>query len=134
MVIHNLHIAGVVVFPPETDPPLIIDADTVLALPVAGKRLEPVPGRDPEIRQRHRRIQQVESPLCLSPNTRWEFPGSFPSEQFFRIPAPEGFDHGRILTLCVINVKRYQPKHAGHNREIGACRPVHASRSGQIRS
>jgi hypothetical protein len=114
MVVHNLHIVGVIVFPVETDPPLIIDADTVLALPVAGKRLKPVPGRDPEIRQRHRRIQQVEFPLCLSLNTRREFPGSFPSEQFLGIPAPEGFDHGRILTLCVINVKRYQPILAGH--------------------
>ena len=106
MVIHDLHVVGVIVLPAETDPPLIVDPDAVLALPVACKRLEPVPGRDSEILQRHRCLQQVELPLRLSLNVRREFPGSLALEQLLGLPAPEGLDHGPILTQGVINVKR----------------------------
>ena len=82
MVIHDLHVVGVIVLPAETDPPLIIDPDAVPVLAVACKRLEPVPGRHPEIPQRHCRIQQIKYPLRLPLDILRDFPGAFPPEIF----------------------------------------------------
>jgi hypothetical protein len=107
MVIHDLHVVGVIVSPVETDPPLIVNPDAMLALSVTRKRLESVPGRDFEIPQRHRRIQRVEYRLRLSLDFRWEFLGAFPPKYLFGLPALEGLDPGRILTQGVINLKRY---------------------------
>ncbi len=89
MVIDDLHVAGVVVSPAEADPPLIVDPDAVLALPVACQCLQPVPRGYPEILQRYRGIQQVELSLRLPLDVRGEFPGSLAPEKLFGLPAME---------------------------------------------
>jgi hypothetical protein len=45
MVVHNFDIIGVAVAPRETDSPLNIDTDAVLALAIAVKRFKPVTRR-----------------------------------------------------------------------------------------
>ncbi len=48
------------VFPGETNPPLVIDANAPLARPVAPQAFEPVAWRHPEIAERTRRMQQAQ--------------------------------------------------------------------------
>lgn len=49
MIIDDLNIEGVAVFPAKTDPPLIIDANAMLAGPIAFELLQPVARWNPEI-------------------------------------------------------------------------------------
>jgi hypothetical protein len=46
--------------PSETDAPLVIDADGILATAVAGKRFEPVSGRSAQIVEIARGMQHIE--------------------------------------------------------------------------
>jgi hypothetical protein len=43
MIIDDLNVVSRAFLPRKTDPPLLVNAHTVLALPVAGQRFEPVP-------------------------------------------------------------------------------------------
>jgi hypothetical protein len=45
MVIHNFNLEGVARTPNEADPPLVIDSNRMLTLPVASQRLQMIPGR-----------------------------------------------------------------------------------------
>ena len=45
MVIHNLNIVDSVILPHKTDPPLVVNADAVLAAPIALEKLQLVTGR-----------------------------------------------------------------------------------------
>jgi len=54
VIVHDLHIVGVPVVPDETDPVLIVDANAVLATPVARERLEPVA-------RKHRQVAELSS-------------------------------------------------------------------------
>jgi hypothetical protein len=51
VVIHDLDFVGVSVAPGETDPPLIVDSDAVVAFPVSSKGFQSIARRDPEIRE-----------------------------------------------------------------------------------
>lgn len=45
MIIHNFNTAGMAVCPDKANPPLIIDADAVLTLPVVFQRFQTIAGR-----------------------------------------------------------------------------------------
>jgi hypothetical protein len=60
MIIDDLDVVGVTVFPPETDTPLVIDSDAILALSVSGQLLVPIPPGNPHIIQRLGGVQQQE--------------------------------------------------------------------------
>ncbi len=49
VVIDDFDFVGAVCFPAEADTPLVIDADGVLAFPVALERFEAIAGRDGEV-------------------------------------------------------------------------------------
>ncbi len=49
VVIDDFDFMGSIRFPAETDAPLVIDADGVLAFPVALERFEAITGRDGEV-------------------------------------------------------------------------------------
>ena len=49
MVVDDLDIKGIAIFPLETDPPLPIDADAVLSGPVTVQRLKVVAGRHTKV-------------------------------------------------------------------------------------
>jgi hypothetical protein len=61
MVINNLDIdrAGRAARPFKTDPPLVVDADAVLTLPIALECFQPVAGQSDEILQARRRLQSI---------------------------------------------------------------------------
>jgi hypothetical protein len=58
VVVRDFDFVGITILPRETDAVLIVDADAVLASAVAFQALQPVPGRD-------RQIRQVPSPIDL---------------------------------------------------------------------
>jgi hypothetical protein len=74
MVIDDFDIPGLAVAPYEAEPPLIVDADAVLAVPHAAQRFEAIAGRDSKIIQLLRRIER----LGLSPRTLLDLVGQAP--------------------------------------------------------
>jgi len=51
VIINNLHIECITIPPNETDAILIVDADTVLTLPIALQSLKVIPWKDYQITQ-----------------------------------------------------------------------------------
>jgi len=56
MIVNNLHVECVTVSPNETDAVLIVDADTVLALPIAFQSFETIAWKDCQIPQQMGRV------------------------------------------------------------------------------
>jgi hypothetical protein len=51
MIIYDFDIAGVIVSPVETDPPLVIDSDGILPTPAPFELFQPICRRHPQIFQ-----------------------------------------------------------------------------------
>src|SRR5438445_7837887 len=87
VIVHDLNIArtGRTFRPFETDPPLIVDTNAVLTLPVPDQRLETVARQRAKVLQRHGRLEAVELQLRrpfdsrerLDPLAGGELPGPF---------------------------------------------------------
>src|SRR5271166_3288098 len=71
MIVRDLHVVGAVVLPDETDPPLVVDANRVLASPIPLQQLQPVVGRAEEFLDRgcgvHHQQFPPDHPLNLFP-------------------------------------------------------------------
>jgi hypothetical protein len=52
VIVNNLDVVRVAVAPPKADTPLVVDANPMLALPVAAQRFEPVARRDAQVLDR----------------------------------------------------------------------------------
>ena len=65
MIIHNFDIMRIFIAPGETDSPLVVDANTVLADPVPPEYLQPVPANCREIGQAGCRLQPAQTLACL---------------------------------------------------------------------
>src|SRR5207302_9714004 len=57
VIVDEFHIRCIGIIPPKADAPLIVDADTVLALPGSAQRLEPIAGRDHQVLDGPRAMQ-----------------------------------------------------------------------------
>src|SRR5208282_334068 len=70
MIFHNLNTAGPgrVIGPLETNAPLRVDANAVLAFPVASQRLEPVPRQCRKVPKCCSRFQTVQLQACRALN------------------------------------------------------------------
>ena len=68
MVVDKLHLVGIAVSPDKAQSPLVVDADAVLALPVAYQRLQSIAGRYPKIVQVPRVVEDHE--LLLRPSLK----------------------------------------------------------------
>ncbi len=98
MIIHDLHVIGAVVLPNKTDPPLIGDPNTVLALAIAFQGLEPVPRQIGEIREGHSLIQAVELSLRLGPKSlKTPYPATF--IKGLSVAAAKGPNHEYSLSV-----------------------------------
>ena len=60
MIIDDLNLFGCLLTPQETEAPLIVDPDAVLAAAVAGKRLQPVARWRPKVGKLGRCVEHVE--------------------------------------------------------------------------
>lgn len=103
MVVHDLNVKYLPLLPAKADPPLIIDADAVLALAVAFEGFEPVAGRNLEILQPSDLMQKQELATGDS------FNGPEPRhvlivKQGFRPAVVEGADHRQIDYYAMRNM------------------------------
>jgi hypothetical protein len=60
MIIHYFYLKCIPILPFETDPPLVIDADTVLARAFASKHLKAIGRWDTQVLQRDGAIQHAQ--------------------------------------------------------------------------
>ncbi len=107
MVIHNLYIVGIAVFPNKADPPLAIDTNTVLSLPATRELFQMIGGWHAQILQIYRRLKHFQLSTGTPYNITGKIPGMKIIKQPLRCPALERFDHEIILTLFVNNVNRH---------------------------
>jgi hypothetical protein len=97
MIIDDLDVLSAGNCPSEAHPKLIVDPDAVLPFPFAFKRFQSIPGRDAKILQSPRDFKlskltasyggKISKTLCR-----------IALGQGLRIGAPEGLDHGIIVT------------------------------------
>ena len=106
MIIHNFNTAGMAVCPDKANPPLVIDADAVLTLPVAFRRFQTIAGRYFQKTQIRSGIQLLQ----FAHRHRFNIGKPFhpPAlKQGFGVFAVEFGNHRQIITKPVNNVKRY---------------------------
>jgi hypothetical protein len=106
MIIDDFDILSAGIDPPETHPEPIVDPDTVLSFPVAFKSFQSISGRDAKILQPARDLQLPKFAASYHRKIGKTF-CRIALGQGLRIGAPEGLDHGLIVTLCANNVKRF---------------------------
>jgi hypothetical protein len=66
MVVDDLDIVRVTVLPTETDTPLVVYTDAVLALAIATQRLKPVTRRNQQVLKCPRPVEVEQLPSCLT--------------------------------------------------------------------
>jgi hypothetical protein len=109
VIVDDLDVERVAVIPVEADPPLIIDPDAMLTLPISREFFQAIPRRHFEVAQRISRVQQEELLQGRSVNILWELSRALAVKDLlslwvFVFEAP---NHGAIITFRVNNVKRY---------------------------
>jgi len=93
VVIHNLHIKGIALLPDKTDPPLVIDADAVLARPVTLQSFQSVGGWYAQIIQVPGVVQHAQlTPGKLLDCLR-QPPGALPTPDLLCLLTLEAFNH-----------------------------------------
>jgi hypothetical protein len=107
VVIDDFDLVGITAFPAKADAPLIVDADTMLALPWSNQLLKSIGRRDPEVVGRFRSVQDQELAKSYALNPR-ELPRMAPLKDLFGLATAEALDHASIISPDVIIVKRYQ--------------------------
>ena len=105
MVIHDFHVVGVTLPPDKTDPPLVVNADAVLALPVTPQALQAVAGRGGKVAELGGAIQL--SQLALGdPLDPLIPPHPAAGMEMLGVWGAKGFDHPDSLPREGLYVKR----------------------------
>jgi hypothetical protein len=107
VVVDDLDLMRVAVPPLETDPPLVVDPNAVLAHPLPRELLEPIPGWYSKVLQGVGGIEHYEFSQRNSLQTSQKPPCTFTLEDPSRFGTPKAPDHRQSITLLVNNVKRY---------------------------
>jgi hypothetical protein len=89
MVINDLHIVGIRTLPAETDAPLLIDLDTVLARSISPQGFQAVARRDPQVLKRLCAMQHEELPERRSLEVHGNPANRLAPEQHFGIAGSE---------------------------------------------
>jgi hypothetical protein len=97
VIIRYLDLIGIPVSPLETEPPLIVDPDTVLPCAIPGKLLQPIRRRDPQIIYIQGVIQHAHFPQCDLLDVCWQFFRSLASINLCRLRLPERSNHDGML-------------------------------------
>jgi len=79
MIIDDFHVIGTAVRPSETDAPLLVDADRVLALPISRQLLQPIAWRRAQVPHIGRRVQYDQQLLGTA--------NEIDREPFFTLPS-----------------------------------------------
>ena len=88
MVICNLNINGIGLYPAEADPPLVIDPDAALPRAIARQGLETVSRNRAQIGEQRRSMNLVQLPFRRRSDTL-ELPAELASEHLFGLFVPE---------------------------------------------
>jgi hypothetical protein len=92
VIIHDFNVIGVPFAPRKTNPPLVIDADAMLALSITFQALQSVSGQCQERPQIRRGVKHIQFPKGL-PLNGLEPANGFSMEEALGISASEGPDH-----------------------------------------
>jgi hypothetical protein len=105
MIVHDLDVFGACVRPTEAHSELIVYTDAMLSRPITPQGLQPIARGHPQIVQTARDLQLPELTSRNGGDVREPFdPPALRNS--LRVGALERLDHGPIVTLYVINVKR----------------------------
>jgi hypothetical protein len=107
MIVHDFDVLSTGIGPSETHSELIVDPDAVLSFPVAYKGFQTIPGWNAKVSQPTGNLKLTQLAAGYRGNIGKTL-YRIASSQRFRVGTPKGFDHGLIITHCVINVKRCQ--------------------------
>jgi len=105
VIVHDLDIFRACNRPPETDPKLLVHANAMLPGTVALERFEPVSRWDTEVFKPSRDLQlsKLAPRNCLDIHESRHTPTV---REELRVGTSERYNHRKILTQRVINVKR----------------------------
>ena len=104
VVIAELDVVRVAVSEAETDPPLIVDGDRVLAFPVPFQRMEPIAGRHPEVFEAGGHVHVLELPQRAPRQVRGDTTHVAGDEERLGASVGKGLDHRRNVTRHVTRV------------------------------
>jgi hypothetical protein len=93
VIIGHFNVECVSIFPSKAKSPLLIDTDTVLALPVARKSLQSIAGRDMKIVERLRAMNQDELAVSKTLDFMGQSPGELAMPDLVSLFVLEGLDH-----------------------------------------
>jgi hypothetical protein len=107
VVIGNFNFESISILPAETDSPLVVYPDAVLASPIAPKHLQAIPWRNSKRFQIRRRVQHEQFHMAKPLDTLRQFPRKTTLKNLLRFFAGECLYHDKErLTSGVITVKQ----------------------------
>src|SRR4051794_3542179 len=92
VVIDDRHVVRVPVAPDETDPPLVVDADAVLAAPIATEFFQAIPGRDAQVVECFSRVARDELTEHRPAHLRWVATHGLAGKEAFGVTIAEALD------------------------------------------
>ena len=98
MIVDDLDVVCVGSEPSETDAPLIVDSDAVLASPVSGEFLKAIRGRNAEVEEAGRGIKHDEFAKGNSLKVRRHSANPLPFEKALGVGVAKAADHEHIVT------------------------------------
>lgn len=123
MVIGDLNVACVAVFPGKADTPLIVDADTVLVFSVATEGFQMITWGNSQGFQLCRRGNEAELVQCASLNVVGKLSGVAAVKDFGRFFTTEALDHVRRGSqICgIVNISYRKLLLLAHRNYIVQC-------------
>jgi len=117
MIVGDFDLAGALPGPAKADAPLVVDADAVLSLSIAGLRLEAVGRRQPQVRQRRRCHHTLKSHACPALDVGWEAPNRLALEDLLRGVIPEPIHPFDVIAIRIARrVRRVRSYSTGVSR------------------
>jgi hypothetical protein len=95
MVIDNLHVVRVAALPAETNTILVVNTDALLPRTVTPQLLQAVSGRDTEVIQRLRSVDEQQLPQRRTLERLGELTAALAPEEAFGLTVAEAPDHAR---------------------------------------
>jgi hypothetical protein len=108
MVINDLNVVRITVFPDKADAPLLVDPDAVLAFSVMMQSFQMIGWWNPQGLKNARCVDYLKFDHCRTLYILRQFCGEPSIKELFGFLTFKGFDHGSMLSLKDIIVKGYQ--------------------------
>jgi len=93
VVVGHLDFIGVAIFEAKADPPLVVDVDGVLALPISAQGMQPVANGDSELVELLCEVNMIQPSYGPSDDVWWQPSGLPREEQVARMLVSERLDH-----------------------------------------